>query len=68
MGCNHSFIGHAEGVKCSLCGKEFSREEYIALIRGVKAEPKVETPKEAKAEKSVAPKKTIARPKKTAKK
>lgn len=62
MGCRHEFIGHAEGVKCSLCGLEMTTEEYREYLKGGKAE-KVEAPAE------VAPKEVKTEPKKpTAKK
>lgn len=53
--CKHEFIGNAEGVKCSLCGTELTREEYKAYLNP-KEEPK-ETPKEKKAEPKKAKKK-----------
>lgn len=59
--CNHEFIGTAEGVKCSLCGIEMTREEYKKFLTGGKVE-KAEEPKE------VAPKAPKAEQKKPAKK
>lgn len=31
MACNHIFEGRAGGVKCRLCGAEYSTEEYLAM-------------------------------------
>lgn len=39
--CKHEFIGHAEGVKCSLCGLTLTTEEYRKYLKGeVKTEEK----------------------------
>lgn len=46
MACNHIFEGRAGGVKCRLCGAEYSTEEYLAMS----APKAAEKPKTAAAE------------------
>lgn len=53
MDCKHEFIGHAEGVTCSLCGLKMTQEEFRKYLKGEKVQEEV-APKEPK----VAPKKT----------
>jgi len=36
----HVFIGSTDGVKCKICGKEFTHEEYLELISDKPKTPK----------------------------